>query len=310
MVPVSAFQPVSAGRRDRLIPREVPETSWPQALNAPIYLVSILPGVGVWQLVRPSGNALTSLVAATLAVVLVQHAINVLNDVADWRLGADVEKHDSWIRAHRGEVAAGLRHGWLSLAVGGLLGVLTLFAIGRLWILAIALPLVALGYLYNSGTRPLSYTSFGEWVTGVCYGPGVFGCLWLVTGEVVSRATWLGCVAFAALAVALLLAHQPPQIRTDRNANKRSFAVRHGPDRTYQAVRALFLLFLTCWGLALAELPGTAGSLVFFLPLSGFALIGCLTEKLGPKYLLIWATGLLAAQIGEILAPIGLARLF
>ncbi len=299
MVPGGAVRTAEAGSRCHLIQPTNRETTWTVALNAPIYLISILPGLGVGLLAHPADNALAALVWANVAVILVQHAINVLNDAADWRLGADVEKFDSWVRAHAGDIPATLRHGWLSLAAGGLAGVLTLVRIDRLWILAVALPLVTLGYRYNSGARPLSYTRLGEWVTGLCYGPGVFGCLWFVTGDVIRAPMILGCIAFAALAVALLLSHQPLQIRTDRHAGKLSFAVRYGAERTYRTVRVLFLVFLTAWGLAVHLEPRLAMGPGLFVLLAGLALAGSFTGRLGPRYLLLRAAVVIAASAGS-----------
>ena len=221
-----------------------PVVSWRLALNPPIYLVSVLPGLGVpllaqWSVPDPLGVAL-----ATVAVVLLQHAINLFNDAADWRLGADVEKHDSWVRVHRGRPSVASWHGAASLLAGGLLGLAVLWLREQWCLLWVALPLVGLGYLYNAGPRPLSYTHLGEWVTGICYGPGVFGCLWLVGGLGVGTEMVAGMLAFAALAVALLLSHQPPQIDTDRSAGKLSFAVRFGAARTVRVARWLFIVFL------------------------------------------------------------------
>ena len=159
-----------------------PKGGWWRALNPAIYLVSVLPGVAVWQLAGAASGNRYAVLAATLAVVFLQHSINVLNDVSDWRLGADAEKWDSWVRAHRENLMLASLHGWLSFLAGGLLGLVVLYLSSRLWILAIALPMVGLGYLYNSGKKPLSYTRMGEWVTGLCYGPGVVGCLWLLSG--------------------------------------------------------------------------------------------------------------------------------
>lgn len=217
---------------------------WLTALNPPVYLVSILPGLGVLPLAGGAPLQAGPLAAATLAVVLLQHAINLFNDAADWRLGADTEKLDSWVRVHGERSSLAVWHGLLSFLAGGLLGLFVLWHQQQLWLLWIALPMVLLGYLYNAGSRPLSYTHFGEWVTGLCYGPGVFGCLWLVAGLAPGLAMAFGMVAFAALAVALLLSHQPPQIETDRIAGKRSFAVRFGTARTLRVVRVLFLVFL------------------------------------------------------------------
>lgn len=197
-----------------------------------------------------------ALALATLAVVLLQHAINLFNDAADWRLGADVEKHDSWVRVHGDDPRKAALHGLASLLLGGVIGLGVLAWFDSFAILWWAAPMVALGYLYNAGPRPLSYTFLGEWVTGLCYGPGVFACLWLVAGLAPDWGMAVGSIAFAALAVSLLLSHQPPQIETDRAAGKQSFAVRYGALRTRRVARGLFMLFLTSLVLGMAvQLP-------------------------------------------------------
>lgn len=228
--------------------------TWWKALNPPIYLVSVLPGLGVPVLAAGELPNPVGLLLATLAVVLVQHAINLLNDAADWRLGADVEKFSSWVRYHDERPETAVRHGVLSLLAGGVLGLLVLWVQQQLWILWLALPLVGLGYLYNAGPRPLSYTHLGEWVTGICYGPGVFGCLWLVAGLQPGVGMLAGSLAFGVLAMALLLSHQPPQVDTDRCAGKRSFAVRYGATTTERVARLLFLVFILA--IAAVLLPG------------------------------------------------------
>lgn len=266
-------------------------------LNPPIYLVSILPGVGVWQLTHPTGSALYSLIAATLAVVLLQHAINLLNDVSDWRLGADPEKLDSWVRYHDENSRIATLHGWASFVAGGLLGLATLFYTDRFWILLIALPMVGLGYLYNSGERPLSYTRMGEWVTGLCYGPGVVGCLWLLINEAVTPDAILAMTAFAALAVALLLSHQPPQIETDRAAGKHSFAARFGADMTYRSARWLFDVFVLSWSAALLieDVGAVQFALICAAAISVIGIVAVATPN--PKRILVNAAGLIAVVL-------------
>ena len=56
--------------------------------------------------------------------------------------------------------------------------------------------------------------------------------------------------AAGALAMALLLSHQPPQIETDRAAGKHSFAVRYGREMTVRAAWGLYLLALFSFALA------------------------------------------------------------
>ena len=217
-----------------------------QALNPAIYLISILPGLAVVLLARQHSPWILGLSLATFAVVLLQHAINVFNDLSDWRLGADIEKMDSWVRFHRLNLSVVAAHGSVSFIAGGLLGLYVLHRSSQYWILAIAVPLVILGYLYNSGSKPLSYSRAGEWVTASCYGPGVFGCLWLVSGQAFDALYVLGSVAFAALSLSLLLSHQPPQIDTDRMAGKFSYAVRHGSDAAYRMSRIMLVISSMC----------------------------------------------------------------
>jgi len=151
-----------------------------QALNPAIYLISLLPGLAVVLLAGKQPYWPSGLALATLAVIFLQHAINVFNDLSDWQLGADTEKMDSWVRFHQQNMQVVAIHGLVSFLTGGLLGLYVLHLSDQYWILAIAAPLVLLGYLYNAGSRPLSYNWTGEWVTGICYGPGVFG--WFMAG--------------------------------------------------------------------------------------------------------------------------------
>ena len=223
-----------------------------QVFNPAIYLISILPAIAVIVLADDSPVWKQGLIFSTLAVLLLQHAINLFNDVSDWNLGADTEKMDSWVRLHNGNTRPVSIHALISFFSGGIIGLSVLIAGDKLWIVIIALPLIGLGYLYNAGKSPLSYSWMGEWVTGLCYGPGVFGCLWFVAGQEFNITAILGMLAFAALAVSLLLSHQPPQAETDRLAGKKSFCVRYGKQKTCKVSVWLFTTALLLIGAGLS----------------------------------------------------------
>jgi 1,4-dihydroxy-2-naphthoate octaprenyltransferase len=276
---------------------QVVSVRWWQALDPPIYLISVLPGAAVWLLTDTGGQLLVLIALATLAVILLQHAINVLNDVSDWRLGADVEKHNSWARFHRLNLRVAAVHGYASLLAGGLLGLALLIRADRLWILAVAAPLVLLGYLYNSGPRPLSYTHLGEWVTGLCYGPGVFGCLWLLATGQPSLAVLPGSLAFFALAVALLLSHQPPQIATDRQAGKHTFAVRYGVQATRRTSQGLFIVFLLAMIAAIWQAGLAAASTFTGVLCAAIAAGWLLWLQPTPRRILVGATAMILATL-------------
>lgn len=224
------------------------QVKWWQIFNPAIYLISILPAIAVILLSGNNPVWLPGLIVSTLAVVLLQHAINLFNDVSDWKLGADIEKMDSWVRLHNGNTRPVTLHALISFFLGGLIGLGVLIIGNQLWIVFIALPLIVLGYLYNAGKSPLSYTSMGEWVTGLCYGPGVFGCLWFVAGLDFNLSALTGMLAFAALAMSLLLSHQPPQLETDRKVGKKSFCARYGKQKTRQVSVFLFTVALLLIG--------------------------------------------------------------
>jgi 1,4-dihydroxy-2-naphthoate octaprenyltransferase len=250
---------------------------WWQALNPAIYLVSILPALAV-ALLATSPISHSALWPATVAVVLLQHAINLLNDVKDWQLGADTHKFDSWVRIHNENTHVTFFHGLLSLVSGAILGLFVLIFHQQLWILGFALPLVILGLLYNAGRQPLSYTAVGEWATALCYGPGVFGGLWFVADQPFGWEAMIGMLAFASFSTSLLFSHQPPQIETDRQAGKNSFAVRHGALCTYRVstallLTALCLLSLACWRTqpiltSTVFSLGTLGAAIWITPVS------------------------------------------
>ena len=225
-----------------------PQLKWWQIFNPAIYLISILPAIAVVILAGENPVWYPGLIFATFAVVLLQHAINLFNDVSDWDLGADTEKMDSWVRLHNGNTQPVTLHALISFFLGGLIGLCVLIIGGKLWIVFFALPLIALGYLYNAGKSPLSYTWMGEWVTGLCYGPGVFGGLWFVAGLDFNVLALTGMFAFAALAMSLLLSHQPPQIETDRKVGKKSFCVRYGKQKTHHASVFLFTVAMLLIG--------------------------------------------------------------
>ncbi|MCK5499017.1 MAG: prenyltransferase [Gammaproteobacteria bacterium] len=226
----------------------MPIIKWWQVFNPAIYLISILPAIAVIVLAGNSPVWQQGLLFSALAVVLLQHAINLFNDVSDWQLGADTEKMDSWVRVHQNNTRPVTIHAISSFFIGGLIGLFVLIIADKLWILIIALPLIALGYLYNAGESPLSYSWMGEWVTAICYGPGVFGCLWFVAGLELNLTSIMGMLSFAALATSLLLSHQPPQIETDRRVGKKSFAVRYGKQTTNQVSVFLFTIALLLIG--------------------------------------------------------------
>ncbi|MCP5142097.1 MAG: hypothetical protein H6980_07085, partial [Gammaproteobacteria bacterium] len=135
---------------------------------------------------------------------------------------------------------------------------------------------------------------WAEWVTGLCYG-GVFAGLWFSAGlPLVATTVIAGSVAFGALAGALLLSHQPPQIETDRAAGKQSFAVRHGADVARLWARRLHILALAAVVVAMTrhQVPALVTLSFTIFGLLSIMSIGC--PGVNPKRIMISTSALFA----------------
>ena len=225
----------------------IPKTSelgfW-EVLNPPIYLVSLLPGLVViqWNHYRFGWG----LLLGVIGVILLQHGINVFNDLVDGQRGADSEKRESWLLYQQKPERVRL-HGGVTLVMGFVAGVVGLWITETLWIFPLVGLMTLLGVSYNLGPKPISYGKLGEWVTGICYGPGVFIGYWVLSGrDILDWRVLAGSIGCGAIAVSCLLSHQPKQILTDAAVGKNSFAVRHGAQSTLRWARGTLILFFLC----------------------------------------------------------------
>jgi 1,4-dihydroxy-2-naphthoate octaprenyltransferase len=259
-------------------------TRW-QVIQPAIYLISILPGL-TWSTLLNGSSSGSHLMVITLAVVLIQHGVNVLNDATDWKKGADSQKELSWVHFHGLELRIVKVHGLVSFLIGVLIGFSEIYYFQRFEVLYIAIPLLVLGYGYNDSQWTLSYTSLGEWVTGLCYGPGVFGCMGYLLSPAITPTLVLGSIAFGFLAVAVLFSHQPPQILNDFLAGKSSFAVRYGAKNTYLISRILCVSALSL--LVLVLNLNTSSSLTSLTLLVSYAitLLRIFKSEPSPKLIL------------------------
>ncbi len=274
-----------------------------KVLSPSIYLISILPAGSVILLTDPSLHFILLLLLATLGVVFLQHSINLFNDVTDWVRQADVEKLNSWVRYYQGKINVVRYYTVINWILGSAMGILALKLSERWAILWISVPLAGLGFLYNVGKTPLSYTHHSEWVTGLCYGPGVFGCLWWIAEPSLTIETILGALGYGSLAISVLLSHQPPQVLTDSIAGKRSFAVRFGASKAMKFAYAFFsfsLSTLICASLLSSNVSWFTK--VLQIALTTVVLIQVRGKTMSPDWILTRSTLILAPSLAcEIL---------
>lgn len=260
---------------------------WVQAMRPRTLPLSVTPVVlGTGLAFLDTGRLdLPVFIAALATAILLQVGVNLHNDAADFRRGADAPGRlgppravaQGWLDAARVEraalvafalaVAAGLflviRGGWPFLILGGLA--------------------VAAGLAYTGGPRPLAYHALGELFVFLFFGPvAVAGSYVLQTGRFAPIAFAQG-VALGALAAAVLVVNNYRDLESDRQAGKRTLAVRLGRVWTRQ-----FYGFLV-----LVPMAVTLG-LGLYLPLLLLPLALWIGSLLGRRPPGTWLNGLLA----------------
>jgi 1,4-dihydroxy-2-naphthoate octaprenyltransferase len=171
------------------------------------------------------------LAAGALAVaLLLQIGANLLNDVGDFRRGADgpgrlgpVRVVQAGLLPVRQVAAAGLG----CLALAALLGLL-LAARGGWPLLAVGAAAIAAAALYTLGPWPLAYHGLGEPCVLLFFGPVAVAGTELVQAGRVSPAGLGASLPVGLLAAAILAVNNVRDVDGDRRAGKRTLAVRLG----------------------------------------------------------------------------------
>ncbi|MFI8778340.1 1,4-dihydroxy-2-naphthoate polyprenyltransferase [Brachybacterium paraconglomeratum] len=211
------------------------EGARPKTLPAALAPVAAGTGVAVWQLGELTGSVDWALVIprALLALAVsfsLQIGVNFANDYSDGIRGTDDDRVGPFRLTGSGAArpATVKRAAVLSLALGGLFGVV-LVAVAQLWwALVVGAAAIAAAWFYTGGKKPYGYLGLGEVFVFVFFGlVAVNGTALAITG-CPSWAALLASVAIGLLAVALMLTNNLRDIPTDAVSGKRTLAVRLG----------------------------------------------------------------------------------
>jgi 1,4-dihydroxy-2-naphthoate octaprenyltransferase len=203
-------------------------------------------------------------VAAAIVSLALQIGTNYANDYSDGVRGTD-EIRVGPVRLVAGRLASPRAVKTAAIAaftVAAVAGTALALAVGPELFVVGALAIAA-GWLYTGGPKPYGYYGFGELFVFVFFGlVATAGTTYVL----VERLTWLSVVAAVAvgfLACALLVVNNLRDIPTDRQAGKKTLAVRIGDRRT----RWLYVLlvkgaFLVAVIVAIAWRPWAAIAVV------------------------------------------------
>lgn len=244
---------------------------WVRAMRPATLPLSALPTlIGIaWAKRAGAFDPGTALLTILCAVAL-QVVANYVNEVGDYRRGADVPA------ARQGPpraVAVGAISPQamvyaaviLSLVVL-MMGLVLVFRTGW-WLLALGLGVLGLAWLYTSGPRPLAYMGGGEVAAFVLFGIVPCTGAYAVQRAALSVEPIVSGVAFGAFAAAVLGINNLRDRVHDSTCGKRTLAVRWGHARATHLVQWLLSLpYLVLVGLGIAY-PVTSAALVS-LPLA------------------------------------------
>jgi 1,4-dihydroxy-2-naphthoate polyprenyltransferase len=168
--------------------------------------------------------------AALLAALLLQIGANIANDVFDYHRGADTSQRLGPLRVTQAGLLRPeqvLRGMWLVFGLVALLG-LYLVAVAGWPVLLIGLLSILSAIAYTGGPFPLGYNGLGEVFVFLFFGvAAVCGTYYVQALELSPAAAWAS-IPMGTLIVAILVVNNLRDIDTDRQAGKRTLAVRFG----------------------------------------------------------------------------------
>jgi 1,4-dihydroxy-2-naphthoate octaprenyltransferase len=274
--------------------RHLAEGVW-RLVDPKIALASLIPfGVGV-ALAADQHPQLDWLLAlsAFAAIFLVEVGKNAVNDLYDFRSGADTEVRPDERSPFSGGKRVLVDHllkendlviiAWIAFGAAALIGS-EIASRSKPALLVLGACAAVISILYAAPPIKLSSRGLGELAVGAVYGPGiVIGTLLLLRGSITLEVLVVA-MTFGLLIANVLLMNEIPDERADRVAGKRTLVVRFGRDRTETLVIVLFTIaflvpaVVASYGLA----PFRLNAFLAAVPSAVFAVSGLRTTRHGP----------------------------
>src|SRR6266404_3448552 len=218
---------------------------WLMAARPATLPASITPVlVGTAAGVHDGAFVLLPFLSALIAAVLIQVGANLANDLFDFEKGADTSQRLGPLRVTQSGLASPRQVRLamiLSFGAAVLIG-LYLITVGGWPILMIGMLCIAAGIAYTGGPWPLGYHGLGDLFVFIFFGlVAVTGSTYLQTGAF-SATAFAAALPVGCTVTAILVVNNLRDIETDRQAGKRTLAVRLGALLTRAQYTLLLLL--------------------------------------------------------------------
>ena len=229
--------------------------AWIHAARIPTLAAAFVPvAVGSALAARDGAFRLAPALAALWGALFIQIGTNLVNDLGDFRRGADAGPRFGppralamgWLTVR--EVRAGIL---VSFGLAALAGIFLAREAGPV-VIAIGIASILAGVAYTAGPWPLAYHGWGELFVFLFFGVVAVCGTYYVETRSWSLDAFLASIPVGSLATAILVVNNVRDLEGDRDAGKRTLAVRMGR----RAARAGYLLLLAAAYLTpLALLP-------------------------------------------------------
>lgn len=166
------------------------------------------------------------LILLVIAMILIQSATNMINDYFDFKRGADSNKSGDEKALVSGETTPKqvlfiiFAYQFIAFIIGVFIASQTSY-----YILFVAIIGELISILYASGPLPISYTPFGEIVSGVTMGIGITSTVIYIQSGIFNLNTVLVAVPTALFIGTILLTNNLSDIKEDREVGRKTLPV-------------------------------------------------------------------------------------
>ncbi|WP_297421414.1 prenyltransferase [Clostridium sp.] len=166
------------------------------------------------------------LILLAIAMILIQSATNMINDYFDYKRGADSNKSTDEKALVSGETTSKqvlfiiVLYQFIALMIGIFLARQTSY-----YSLLVAVIGGLISILYAFGPLPISYTPFGEIISGVTMGIGITSTVIYIQSGIINLNTILVAIPTALFIGTILLTNNLSDIEEDREAGRKTLPI-------------------------------------------------------------------------------------
>lgn len=209
----------------------------------PAAIVPVLVGAACASGLSPVAGWWWRFSLAMIVSLSLQVGVNFANDYSDGVRGTDANRVGPLRLVGSGLVAPGKvkRAAFAAFGCAAVSG-LVLAATTSWWLIVVGFCAIVAGWTYTGGPKPYGYLGFGEVFVFVFFGVVATVGSAFVVAKALTSIMWLASVPVGCFACALLVVNNLRDIPTDREAGKKTLAVRMGDAMTRKFYIVLIVL--------------------------------------------------------------------